>query len=427
MDFLDRLISWIRLIEHTLTYPTQEEHIAEWSQKALALADGFDLEDEIGDEDIDFWIDRILTGYEMTFRRAIGRVPAVPVGSVGTAGSIRATIDMSVLDALCNRTQTEQRTPAWYEQMRSILSASELGGLYGSPRLRAQLVMSKVNPVPRLGSSLAVPSANMGPFDWGIRFEPVVKQIYCYKYGTEIKELGRLLNPRDPRCSASPDGLIYSDPTHIRTGRLIEIKCPVTRIPDGKVPKDYYNQMQMQLHVTGLQECEYVEAVFTSPYSSPLKRPPLICSSPNLYGEIVLVQTRLESGQTECRYEYGPVCTFQSGEPLLNLVLGGLCPPNSTVAYIPTNLRPNDTIIERIPWSLYRWDEQTVTVSEEWWQKIVPIMDAFWVDVEKAKADPTHLQEHLQKKEEKCAIRLKTQEVIVCDKEEEVCRIRLGV
>jgi hypothetical protein len=66
-------------------------------------------------------------------------------------------------------------------------------------------------------------------------------------------------------------------------------------------------------------------------------------------------------------------------------------------------------------------------VSEEWWQKIVPIMDAFWVDVEKAKADPTHLQEHLQKKEEKCAIRLKTQEVIVDDKEEEVCRIRLGV
>ena len=85
MDFLERLISWIRLIEHTLTYPTQEEHIAEWSQKALALADGFDLEDENGDEDIDFWIDRILTVYEMTFRRAIGRVPAgtaVPAGSV---------------------------------------------------------------------------------------------------------------------------------------------------------------------------------------------------------------------------------------------------------------------------------------------------------------------------------------------------------
>ena len=134
------------------------------------------------------------------------------------------------------------------------------------------MVISKTVPYESRNQSLATLSSRMSAFDWGIRFEPVVKQIYEYKYGTTIKELGRLYHQTDKRCAASPDGLVYNCPKNERTGRLIEIKCPVTRIIDGKIPKDYYAQMQMQLHVTGLQLCDYVEAVFSSKYNNTPER-----------------------------------------------------------------------------------------------------------------------------------------------------------
>lgn len=73
--------------------------------------------------------------------------------------------------------------------MSTIISASELGKLFGSPRERAKLVVSKTVPYPERNQPLAVLSDYMSAFDWGIRFEPVVKQIYEDKYGTIIKEL----------------------------------------------------------------------------------------------------------------------------------------------------------------------------------------------------------------------------------------------
>ena len=388
MTFLDRLTNWLHLVECTIAYPTDNRQFDDWVEEALDLAEGFDF-----DEQDTVWVDRCIAGYKATFQR-LYKTSKIPI---------------HILDAICNREQTEQRTPAWYEQMKTIVSASELGGLFGSPRLRAQLIMSKVAPVPRSTKSLAVMSKQMSPFDWGIRFEPVVKDIYTYKYGTEIRELGRLLSPVDPRCSASPDGLIYSDPTHERTGRLIEIKCPVTRVPDGKIPKDYYTQIQMQLHVTGLDACDYVEAVFNSPYSSDLKRPPLIHPIDPFYGEILLVQTTRVDGTTAERYEYGPVCKEE---------VVGWTPP----------LGPTDAILERIPWSLYRWDEQVVTASEAWWSSTKPVIDAFWTDVERARIDASFLEEHLKKREPKCGIRLNSatsSKEDTTDAPEEACAIVL--
>jgi hypothetical protein len=228
----------------------------------------------------------------------------------------------------------------------------------------------------------------MSAFDWGIRFEPVVKQIYNFKYKTTIQELGRLLSQTDKRCSASPDGLILEDPANIRTGRLIEIKCPVTRQPNGKVPKDYYLQMQMQLFVTDLDACDFVEAVFHSPYSNPLKK-----DGPGLYyGEIALIHRIDEPGLEQAgRYEYGPVSVDPSVEPWM--------PP----------LGPGEIITERVPWKLLEWHEQVTMRSATWWDTTRPFVDAFWSDVERARVDPSFLDEHLKKKEapeEVCLIRL---------------------
>ena len=144
--------------------------------------------------------------------------------------------------------------------------------------------------------------------------------------------------------------------------------------------------MQMQLFVTDLEACDFVEAVFHSPYSSPLKK-----DGPGLYhGSIALIHRIDEQGlEQDARYEYGPVFL-------------------EATEWTPV-LGPGEVITEQIPWKLLEWHEQVVMRSATWWPKTKPFVDAFWEDVEKARVDPSFLDEHVKKKvveEERCLIKL---------------------
>ena len=255
MTFSEKIKFLINLIENWLLEPEDNMQLEQWVESAENLAHSFEFSDKE-----QAYVDKIIEMYEEQIKLQLQTPLKTDIPSI------------NYLNELLDRKQIEQRTSEWYKQMSTIISASELGNLFASTRQRAKMVVSKTIPYQNRNQSLATLSSRMSAFDWGIRFEPVVKQIYEYKYGTTIKELGRLYHQTDKRCAASPDGLVYNCPKNERTGRLIEIKCPVTRIIDGKIPKDYYAQMQMQLHVTGLQLCDYVEAVFSSKYNNTPER-----------------------------------------------------------------------------------------------------------------------------------------------------------
>lgn len=263
------------------------------------------------------------------------------------------------LDALLQQKQTEQRTPEWYRQMSEVISASELHQLFSTPYQRGKLVLTKTQPPPLRNQPLAVFSSRMSAFDWGIRFEPVVKQIYIAKYGVELKELGRLHHPHDPRCTASPDGLVYDCPRNQRRGRLVEIKCPVTRKIDGTIPKEYYTQMQMQLQVTQLQKCDYIEAVFASPYQAMVQK-----RGPALYSGWIALVCHPSADVAEYPtyyYVYSPV--------------------HADETWRPDELPMGDEVVELIPWRLMQWSEQVVERKDEWWTALQPLLYAFWEDV----------------------------------------------
>jgi putative phage-type endonuclease len=349
MNFKEKLKSLIELFKAWLSEPVDNVQIERWITAATAIAYSFEFTDNE-----ERYIDRIMEMYKEQFILQNNKRKR----EVSTD-----TASKEVLDELINRKQIEQRTPEWYAQMSSILSASELGSLFASVRTRAQLVVSKTQARAQRNQPLATPSDSMTAFDWGIRFEPVVKQIYQYKYSATIKELGRLIHPKYTKCSASPDGLIYDCPNSERVGRLVEIKCPVTRQIDGTIPKDYYAQIQMQLHVTGLNECDYVEAAFSSKYNNTPEK-----IGPNLYnGYVAVIRYPEISDATqnqEFYYIYSPV--------------------NMTDDWTP-EIRENEEIVEIIPWRLNHWHEQVVSRSEEWWSSIKPMIDLFWEDVEKAR------------------------------------------
>lgn len=340
------ITEWLTLVEHWLSPPEDHVQLEQWLESADELAYSYEFSDT--DERL---VEEILRCYEIQFRRRL-ELGLRPTGNSGPT--------TEQLEELITRKQTEQRTEAWYRQMSEIISASELGQLFAAPRQRAKLVLSKTIPYTPRNAPLAVYSDQMSAFDWGIRFEPVVKQIYIEKYGTILKELGRLHHPTHPTCTASPDGLVYHCPHGIRTGRLIEIKCPVSREIDGTIPKDYYTQMQMQLHVTGLRQCDYIEAEFASLYQSiPPKQGPTEYS-----GTIALVFTRNPDGSGIFDYRYGPVNGPVDWEPMME---------------------DHEEVVERIPWRLMRWSEQVVARNEEWWEALQPVLRTFWEDVERAK------------------------------------------
>ena len=369
MLFQEKLKALIELFEKWLSEPEDYVQLEQWIEAADNLAYSFDFTDTEQS-----YVDRIIEMYEEQFKVSIAQKKLL--ASTNTPSK-------EVLDELLNRKQIEQRTPEWYAQMNSIVSASELGNLFASPRQRAKMVISKTVPYEPRFAPLAVPSDSMSAFDWGIRFEPVVKQIYEYKYGVTIKELGRLIHPTYNKCSASPDGLVYSCPKSERTGRLVEIKCPVTREIDGTVPKDYYAQMQMQLHVTQLKFCDYVEAVFSSKYNNTPEK-----TGTALYnGFIALIRYPEMKGDSEFYYVYSPVNAEDGWSPEVKI---------------------DEELVEIIPWRLIKWHEQLITRSEEWWASIKPVIDQFWEDVEKAKRGefvvPESTRAAKKPKEEKCII-----------------------
>jgi len=171
------------------------------------------------------------------------------------------------LDRLLSLPQIPQRTYEWYIQGKQVLTASEFSNIFGTPRAVRTLAFQKVMPAEmsgKLTNRLACPTTEMGPFDWGVRFEPVVKQVLSSRWGCKIVDTGRLMHPTDPLLAASPDGILYDAAEPARVGRLLEIKCPITRAVNGTIPFEYWCQMQIQMEVTGIDECEYVEAKIQS-------------------------------------------------------------------------------------------------------------------------------------------------------------------
>ncbi len=345
MASLKQVAEWLGLIESSLPVPQDEKTVDEYTQ--ILLTSQY-AEDPLTPILVSAWA-RI-----QKLRLVTEAAEEVPRD--------RNEI-MKFIDSLRANKQTAQRTQAWYEQGKRILTASEIYSLFRSPRQRAQMVFSKVETQYRMTQSLAVRSEKMSAFDWGIRFEPVVKLIYEYKHQCRIEELGRILHPTDQRVAASPDGLIVEGPDKI-LGDLIEIKAPVTREIGHGIPDEYYAQMQTQLEVTGARACQYIEMKFASPYNlSPQQEGPALYS-----GFIYLVNV-----------PGVPTDDNLFPEDRLDYVYGVV---NSETQ--PANL-PGE-VVEKIPWRCMGWFHQVVPRRQDWWASIQPAITQFWLDVEGARA-----------------------------------------
>ena len=257
---------------------------------------------------------------------------------------------------LLTTTQIEQRTEEWYSETKNMITASEIAGLWKGPGTRAALVLSKVpnpnaTPIQKQG---ALRREHTGPMDWGVRYEPVVKQILEESLGAKIQELGRIRHRSVARVAASPDGLFVEctkQPELI--GSLVEIKCPPTRVINDKIPFDYWCQMQLQMEVCGRPSCEFVEVKFKE-----LDQGQVPGQEPN--GWITLEGN---SETMELRYLYS---ALGAEKPLP--VTGG-----------------DWVLVEEYQWEAVKIRRVTVKKDDSWFPGALVELEGFWKDVAAAR------------------------------------------
>ena len=164
------------------------------------------------------------------------------------------------LSVLMSKPQHTQRTPEWYNFRHNLITASNAYKIFDSVCSQNQLIYEKCQPLMINSSEKEYVNVNT-TLHWGQKYEPLSTLIYEDKYDTEIKEFGCIKHNKYDFLGASPDGINIkvSSP---RYGRMLEIKNVVSRVIDGIPKKEYWIQMQLQLEICNLEECDFLETKF---------------------------------------------------------------------------------------------------------------------------------------------------------------------
>ena len=163
-----------------------------------------------------------------------------------------------LLENYNNREQPEQRTTAWYNFRWNLLTASSIWKALDTDSNKNNIILSKCQPInPDKFNFTNINS----PFHNGHKYEPLSIMIYEDRFNTKVDDFGCMAHNTHKFIGASPDG-INTKRDNERYGRMLEIKNPVSRKLSGTPKKDYWIQMQIQMEVWDLHECDFYETCF---------------------------------------------------------------------------------------------------------------------------------------------------------------------
>lgn len=186
-------------------------------------------------------------------------------------------MDKRVVELL-RRPQYEQRTQAWYDIRRSLITASSASCLLMRSEKTCEAYVKDYNleDIFDYNNKCCNPyssktqylldkckqskfKGNVATY-WGQKYEDVVTNLYSNLTDKKVMEFGLITHPENKWLGASPDGITPD-------GVMIEIKCPFRRKITGVPPLYYWIQVQLQLEVCNLDYCDFIEYEFTEFYS----------------------------------------------------------------------------------------------------------------------------------------------------------------
>ena len=194
-----------------------------------------------------------------------------PIIINGSDETINNKIIETKINHLRNIPQPIQRTDAWYEFRHNLITASNAYKAFESQATINQLIYEKCQP---LKTSITTKTTDNTEkmkeiklvntnttLHWGQKYEPLSVMLYETMYKTKVEDFGCIQHPEYKFLGASPDGIIV-DPLNERYGRMLEIKNIVNREINGIPKKEYWVQMQLQMEVCDLDECDFLETKF---------------------------------------------------------------------------------------------------------------------------------------------------------------------
>jgi len=311
-----------------------------------------------------------------------------------------------------NYTLPEQRTSGWFEQRKTRMTASPVSAVLRLSQFEIDLrdnLDVDMKPEKKVGhvmpafnsyAELMRTKCGVGPVfhgsvqtEWGVTYEPVVTALYELIEDTVVHEFGMIPHPTLDWLGASPDGITSQ-------GRMIEIKCPYSRIPKEKhteeglvaVPKmQYWVQMQIQMECCKLDDCDFVDVMIRE-YGS---REQYLNDNYGNEEDDTFIYHRTASGQPKGvviektyydeqgiqRYEYfyPPVLKFQSKKEEDEWI-SQWARENLTLS---TNQMIDMTLHKLVSydiryWRIEKWLVKTVHRNKEWLQQRLPEVHDFW-------------------------------------------------
>ena len=172
------------------------------------------------------------------------------------------------IDAITRQIQTlqlipqpVQRTQEWYDFRHTLITASNAYKVFESQSVQNQLIYEKCQPLKVVDANSCSGVNVHSTLHWGQKYEPVSAMIYEDMYHTKLSDFGCIKHNQYGCIGASPDG-INIDTASVRYGRMIEIKNIVNREINGNPKKEYWVQMQLQMEICDLDECDFLETQF---------------------------------------------------------------------------------------------------------------------------------------------------------------------
>lgn len=176
------------------------------------------------------------------------------------------------VELLLERPQPVQLTKEWFNARKNKITASAVGSLL----VRDQETCKKYVELYDLDDTFDYDNRPCNPYSnkqqfafekyqqifkgspatfWGQRYESIASDIYSLMNKVKVLEFGLISHETLDWLAASPDGITEE-------GIMLEIKCPYRRKITGIPPLYYYQQVQIQLEVTDLDYCDFLEIEF---------------------------------------------------------------------------------------------------------------------------------------------------------------------
>jgi len=282
------------------------------------------------------------------------------------------------LERINNIIQPQQKTPEWYYIRQNLITASNAYKIFESNCQQNSLIYEKckTKTIDELNFKQSV-NINSS-LHWGQKYEPLSVLLYEDMYYTKIGDYGCIQHQTYSFIGASPDG-INIDPSSNRFGRMLEIKNIVNREITGIPKKEYWIQMQFQMEVFDLQECDFLETRFIE-YETEIEffrdTNDFIFLSKN--GEkkgIILFFSDEKTGHPI--YIYSPF--FNSLQEY----------DEWSEKIIEKTLHNNPSFIwvKQIYWKLDEISCVLVKRNKKWFQDVLPIIEDFWGIIQREKAE----------------------------------------